>query len=74
MQPDNLVTLTYEELVAQTPTAYQLKFGNKVLWVPKAICDLDKEESTATIHEWYAVDKELIPPHMPEQEPKPDQV
>ena len=55
----NLVDID-AELLRETAAAYQIGYGDVIVWVPKSLVEYDERSSTFTMPEWLAIDKELI--------------
>ena len=49
------------ELVAETDGAYCFDVGEEEdVWVPKSLCDLDDDEGSFMVEEWFAMKRGLI--------------
>lgn len=53
------MTLRFSDFLRETPNAVLLKFDNKEVWVPKSICEVDVDDGTVQVEEWFAIKNEL---------------
>jgi hypothetical protein len=47
-------------MLHETPAAYRIFDGTKTEWVPKSQVEYNEEDSTFTMPEWLAKEKEFI--------------
>ena len=48
------------EIVGETEKAYRFKGERNTTWLPKSQCEWNEDESTMTMPEWLAIEKELV--------------
>lgn len=48
------------EIVAETEKAYRFYDGSRTEWIPKSMCEWDKEESIMTMPLWVAEEKGFV--------------
>lgn len=60
--PDHKLIDIAGELVApfETEKAYHFYDGKLTVWLPKSLCEWDKDAKEMTMEEWLAKDKGLI--------------
>lgn len=53
-------TFWYDEFIKETHKSWLLKIDNKEYWLPKAPCQIDRQEKWIYIPEWLAIEKGLV--------------
>ena len=53
------ITLLYDSIITEGPSAYLLLFDNFDVWIPKSISNIDKDNKTIDVPLWLVEKEEL---------------